>query len=257
MRLALVSGRRCEAGPGLPGVCQKCDSPLIPKCGKLRAWHWAHHGERHCDPWWEETDWHIDWKNRFPVVWQESVLHAGDGEKHIADVRTPDGRVIEFQHSPLAEEERRARESFYKSMVWVVDGLARKRDLRSFDKTRHLVCQNPPVYSGYAIECALLRDWVGRPVDVFLDFGAREEEISSFGGPILWHLHPNSEGQVILTPVPGANFIEALHQAMPFRRIRINRVKTPALIVPTPFYRRHPESFQQYSRRKQRSRPRF
>lgn len=56
-------------------------------------------------------------------------------------------------------------------MVRVVDGLARKRDLR-FNKTRYLIWQNPLVYSGYEIECALLRDWIGRPVDVFLNIGA-------------------------------------------------------------------------------------
>jgi len=87
-------------------------------------------------------------------------------------------------------------------MVWVVDGLGRKRDLPSFDKTRHLICREPLMYSGDQTECALLRDWGGRLVDVFLDFGSREEDLSSFGGPIMWHLHPNSEGLVILTPVP-------------------------------------------------------
>jgi competence protein CoiA len=71
MRLALVNGLRCKASRGLAGVCQACNSPMIPKCGELRAWHWAHHGERHCDPWWKETDWHIAWKDRFPSEWQE------------------------------------------------------------------------------------------------------------------------------------------------------------------------------------------
>lgn len=260
MRLALVDGHRRVASPNLAGQCPGCGSTLIPKCGDRRAWHWAHRGKRHCDPWWErETEWHIAWKNRFPAEWQEIIRWATDGEKHIADVRTPDGRVIEFQHSTLAREERRARETFYESMVWVVDGLARKRDLSSFDKTRYPVCRNPLVYSGYKLECALLRDWIGRPVDVFFDFGVREEDISSFGEPILWHLHPNPEERVILTPVPVAAFIEALHNSIPFRRIRINRVTKSAPIIPTPLYWqcRHPKSFQQYWRRKQRLRPRF
>jgi competence protein CoiA len=256
MLLAMVDGVRCEASPGLVGVCQACNSPMLPKCGPLRAKHWAHRAERRCDPWWEETDWHIAWKNRFPVAWREIVRRAENGERHIADVRTPDGRVIEFQHSPLRKEERDARESFYKSMVWVLDGLARKRDLDSFNNTLGRVSANPLVYSVRDMKCALLRDWAGRPVDVFLDFS----------GPILWHLHPVPEGRVILTPVPVADFIERLHKAMPFKRIRIKRNKTPAPTVPTapivpspsPFRRRrHPESFQQYWRRKQRSRRRF
>ncbi len=217
MQLALVNGLRSKANPGLVGVCQSCLSPVIPKCGRLRAWHWAHKGLRQCDPWWEETQWHVAWKDRFPANWQEILQRAEDGEKHIADVKTPDGRVIEFQHSRLNSEERDARESFYKSMVWVVDGLARKRDLPSFMNTIRRMRENPMVYAGWK-ECAPLRDWVGRPVDVFFDFG----------DSMLWHLHPAPEGLVILTPVPVADFIERLHKAMPFKRIRIERNNTPA-----------------------------
>jgi hypothetical protein len=206
-------------------------------------------------PWWEETDWHIAWKSRFPGEWQEIVCRAEDGERHIADVKTPDGRVIEFQHSPLRKEERDARESFYELMVWVVDGLARKRDLQRFKDTLRLACERPLVYIGHESECALLRDWAGRPVDVFLDFGE----------PILWHLHPVPGGRVILTPVSVADFIERLHKAMPFKRIRIRRNKTPVPTAPaaptapmSSFRRRgYPETFQQYWRRKQRSRRRF
>ena len=47
------------------------------------------------------------------------------GEKHIADVKTERGDVLEFQHSPLDPQERRAREEFYQRMVWVVDGTRR------------------------------------------------------------------------------------------------------------------------------------
>jgi hypothetical protein len=150
-------------------------------------------------------------------------------------------------------------------MSWVVDGLARKHDLGGFDKTRHLIWKDPLVYSGDKIECALLRDWVGRPVNVFFDFGAREEDIASFGRPILWHLHPVPERRVILSPVPVSDFVERLHKAMPFRRIRIKRNKTPpppvspAPTVPSALSWRlwHPESFQEYWRRRQRSRRRF
>jgi hypothetical protein len=46
-----------------------------------------------------ETEWHRAWKDQFPPEWQEIVHLAGDGERHIADVKTGDGWVIEFQHS--------------------------------------------------------------------------------------------------------------------------------------------------------------
>ena len=39
------------------------------------------------------------WKNQFPTEWQEIIQRGNTGEKHIADVKTKDGWVIEFQHS--------------------------------------------------------------------------------------------------------------------------------------------------------------
>jgi competence protein CoiA len=47
-------------------------------------------------------------------------------KKHIADVRTIGGWVIEFQHSTLNPDERRSREKFYQRLIWVVDGTKRK-----------------------------------------------------------------------------------------------------------------------------------
>ena len=64
-----------------------------------------------------ETQWHRNWKNKFPIVWQEIFLHDEQtGELHIADVRTEHGLVIEFQHSHIKPEERISRENFYK--IW-------------------------------------------------------------------------------------------------------------------------------------------
>jgi len=69
-----------------------------------------------------------DWKNRFPKEWQEVIHHDLSGEKHIADVKTPDGLIIEFQHSAINPEELASRESFYKNMIWVVDGQRLSRE---------------------------------------------------------------------------------------------------------------------------------
>lgn len=75
---------------------------MTPKCGQLKVWHWAHRSIRSCDPWWEnETPWHRAWKNQFPADWQEKVHRTDNGEKHVADVKTKSGVVLEFQHSPL------------------------------------------------------------------------------------------------------------------------------------------------------------
>ena len=96
---------------------------MISKCGRYVAWHWAHKRRASCDPWLEaETDWHLHWKDRFPKDWQE-VVHVDDQtkEKHIADVKTQSGLVVEVQHSPISEQELRSREHFYGHMIWIVD----------------------------------------------------------------------------------------------------------------------------------------
>lgn len=228
MLFALVDGNRRKASPRLSGQCPGCGSALIPKCGELRAWHWAHRGERRCDPWWEESEWHRKWKDRFPPEWQEIVQLAPNGEKHIADIRTPDGRVIEFQHSPLAKEERDARETFYKPMFWVVDGLVRKRDLKNFNKIVEMARQGAWVSAADMLACALVRDWVGRPVHVFFDFGE----------PILWHLHPSLNGRVAITPLSVEAFVAAFHNSVSFRPTPTKRDRAPAPIVPTLWRRR-------------------
>jgi hypothetical protein len=49
-------------------------------------------------------------------------IDEATGERHIADVKTERGLVIEFQHSQMPVEELQAREAFYGSMIWIVDG---------------------------------------------------------------------------------------------------------------------------------------
>ena len=118
-----------------------CERAATPKCGPQVTWHWAHACRRHCDPWWEnETDWHRAWKSHFPEDWQEVVLFDDKtGEKHVADVRTGRGMVIEFQHSAMSLDEMRSREAFYGHMLWIVDGrgFAKQFDVRS-DPLPHL-----------------------------------------------------------------------------------------------------------------------
>ncbi|MCK1732966.1 hypothetical protein IVA79_03100 [Bradyrhizobium sp. 138] len=102
MKFADIEGQRREAQPGLFGACPSCGAPMVAKCGDLRVRHWAHRGIRVCDQWWElETEWHRAWKNEFPQDWQEIIQIALNGEKHVADVKTKGGTVIEFQHSFL------------------------------------------------------------------------------------------------------------------------------------------------------------
>src|SRR3989338_2187743 len=56
-------------------TCPICDSKVIPKCGSINVWHFAHESLKDCDTFSEgETEWHIDWKNEFPKEQQEITL---------------------------------------------------------------------------------------------------------------------------------------------------------------------------------------
>lgn len=188
MKFSLVSGQRQLAQPNLSGICPNCGRTTHAKCGGLKAWHWAHRTMRDCDSWWEkETEWHLDWKDQFPADWQEIVHHAEDGERHIADVKTHDGWVIEFQHSFIRPEERRSREAFYQALIWVVDGKTRQRDEAKFLRAWANGESHNPLSSKRRIslpEGALLRDWAGSTAHVFFDFGDEET---------LWWLFPASD----------------------------------------------------------------
>lgn len=163
--------------------------PLVAKCGSKRVWHWAHKGRVSCDPWWEnETEWHRAWKSQFPAEWQEVVHQASDGERHIADVTTWDGWTLEFQHSAISAEERQSRESYYEALIWVVDGLRRKRDAHQFlaawssgQRERDPSSMKRRVS---APGSSLLRDWAGSSAHVFFDLGESAR---------LWWLFPRSD----------------------------------------------------------------
>lgn len=174
MKFAIVNDARNEAKKGLSGTCPNCGSPMTPKCGEKKIHHWSHKGKLECDPWWEnETEWHRTWKGYFPTEWQE-VVHRDEvtGEKHIADVKTNKGWVLEFQHSFLKPEERKSRNDFYKKISWVVDGTRLKGDLQkvlnalnSGKPMNQLVLKITPE------SCSLFRDWISTHAPIFFDFG--------------------------------------------------------------------------------------
>lgn len=204
MKFSIVKGQRQEAQPSLSGKCPVCDQAMIAKCGEVNIWHWAHKGRRACDPWWEnETEWHRAWKGQFPESWQEIVHQADSGEKHIADVKTGHGWVIEFQHSYLKPEERRSRDAFYPKLAWVVNGVRRKRDSEQFRNALSRAMHDGSkarMRIPFADECAILRDWAGGNAPVFIDFGP---------GPTLWWiLGGTPTGSVDVAPFSRSDLIE-------------------------------------------------
>ncbi len=202
MKYSSVNGERVEAHRGLRGQCLVCGNTTIARCGLVRRSHWAHKVKQTCDPWWEnETKWHRAWKDQFPKEWQEIIQYAENGEKHVADVKTIQGYVIEFQHSHIKQEERQAREDFYKKMVWVVDGTGRG------DQFLKALNERPiPITSLLRKvrinDSVLLTEWSNSRVPVFFDFGKE----------VLWCLLPTSQNiWGCIVECPRHEFIE-LHK---------------------------------------------
>ena len=213
MKYALVSGQRVEAYAGGRGFCPFCNDEVIAKCGTCRAFHWAHRGIRDCDSWAEETDWHRAWKNKFPAECQEFIQHdAHTGERHIADVRTRLGLVIEFQHSPLDPLERAKRERFYRNMVWVVDGTCLQGDYPRFDRGKGDL--RPTKIQG----CFLLASpdkcfpakWLDSSVPVIFDFrGVDESQPPDMFRDTLWCLLPGrAKGSAVVVGMSREQFVE-------------------------------------------------
>jgi hypothetical protein len=214
MKYALASGQRVEAYAGGKGMCPVCNGEVIAKCGKHRVSHWAHRGIRNCDSCAEkETDWHRAWKNNFPTECQEFIQHDGQsGEKHIADVHTPHGLVIEFQHSHLDPLERAARERFYGNMVWVVDGARLQRDYPRFNRGKADL--RPTILPGYFFlafpdECFPAM-WLDSLVPVIFDFrGVDEGQPPDVYRGGLWCLLPGRvEGSAVVVGMRREEFVE-------------------------------------------------
>jgi len=215
MKYALLeNGQRSEAIPRGRASCRVCRTAVIAKCGSHRMHHWAHQGLKNCDPWKEhETQWHRDWKNKFPSEWQEHVQHDEFGEKHIADVRTGRGLVIEFQHSHLDPKERDARERFHKNIVWVVDGTRLKNDHPRFQRSASTF--KPTNRQGHYLvpdpKKVFPSMWLDSPVPVFFDFLGTEalDHPDAIRDP-LWQLLPHRvDRDALVVAMPRQFFVEA------------------------------------------------
>lgn len=146
MQYSIVEGEKVEARPNQRGVCMCCLQPTYSACGKINIWHWRHENSKMCDSWWEhETQWHRDWKSNFPVEWRE-VVHFNEAthEKHIADIKTKKGVVLEFQHSPISLDELNAREKFYQKLVWIVNASAFQKQFKIGNKLPDPASDFPP-----------------------------------------------------------------------------------------------------------------
>ncbi len=217
MQFALVNNERIEANPGLKASCPGCLQPVTAKCGEQRIWHWAHSAKRTCDKWSEpETKWHRDWKNNFSFDWQECRMQdQSSGEWHIADVRANHGLVIEFQHSALKPEERRARENFYRNMIWVVNGARLKTMYPRFVEGKKLVgrvVEGEAFLLPYPEDC-LPRNWLNSPVPIVFDFqDVKIDSPQDNTHEFLWWLLPGMvANKVVMQAMSRKVFVELTH----------------------------------------------
>lgn len=215
LQFAILNGTRVEAAPGLSAECPQCGKAVVAKCGPIRVWHWAHLGKRTCDPWWEnQTPWHHGWKSEFPADWREFIAEDGNGERHIADIKTPHGLCIEFQHSHLRPHERAAREVFYcPNLAWVVDGTRLKRDLPRFvqgQQSFRRIGKLPLFLVPFPQEC-FPPDWLNCRALVFFDFNGTAETRPE--DAILWGLLPDRvEGQAVVVAMRRREFVNLAQQ---------------------------------------------
>ena len=130
MKWANQLGNRIEAEPKIDNAtCPLCKEKVIPKCGEIKIWHWAHKSLKDCDTWYEpESEWHLEWKNNFPKECQEVII-----DNHRADVKIKE-KVIELQNSSISKKKIREREIFYGDMLWIINGEKFDKNLILFDK---------------------------------------------------------------------------------------------------------------------------
>lgn len=214
MLIALIDNVRFEAKKGLHGICPGCLQPVIAKCGEIKIHHWAHRSKGTCACWWEpETDWHRTWKKYFPVEWQEVYISDPQNmEKHVADIKTSHGFVIEFQHSYINSEKRIAREKFYHDMVWVVDGTRTDSDYFRFflgNDLRSNRTVHPGIYNITSPRKYFSQLWISSPVPVIFDFlGGHVLSKTEPNRNILWCLFPDRiEGKAIIAALRREDFI--------------------------------------------------
>lgn len=120
MMYGLINNEKKLSYPKAKATCPDCNGVLIAKCGHVNTWHWSHKSKvKDCD-YKPETEWHRKWKSYFPKDRCE-VHIIKEGRKKIADAVMSNGKVVEFQHSPISVDEIILREKFYGDMIWIFD----------------------------------------------------------------------------------------------------------------------------------------
>lgn len=180
---------RIRPEKGLTGFCQLCGEKVVSACGDINIHHWRHLNLKNCNSHKEnETEWHRNWKNQFPFEWQEVII-IKSGIKHIADIQTNTGLIIEFQNSPISQGEIRKRESFYENMIWIINADNFKHNIQKSSLVQNMLRINgfsgefEPEHQGFYInsEAQELQDKLSRKI---LDYEVEERNLYSLASEI-------------------------------------------------------------------------
>lgn len=110
--------------------CQVCGEPLSHKMGKIKKPHFSHRPDSECTYGTDKDSkcpWHIHMQSLFPKETREVRFNDENGKvKYIADIYLPScNTIIEFQHSPISEEDFSGRTMFHiqagRRIVWIFD----------------------------------------------------------------------------------------------------------------------------------------
>lgn len=170
-----------EALEGDKYYCPVCDEEVIKRRGTINAHHFAHKNNSQCLEkvgWhYDMSDWHYDLQNQFPVKNQEVVFKL-DNKIHRADVFINDP-VLEFQHSPINEEEFNDRKNFYNNLgykvIWIFDVVEKEITHNRSYRTDDIYCSwNHPIRFLSNV------DYDGSKLDVYLQISES-----------IWYKQPN------------------------------------------------------------------
>lgn len=109
--------------------CPECSAELLARKGEKLVWHWAHKPRRStrngCS--WEESDWHLRWKEVFHDQAGFEIEHPIDinGKRFVLDAVKPQTKQInEFIHSlsPSYVAKHRALLQAKCNVTWLWDG---------------------------------------------------------------------------------------------------------------------------------------
>lgn len=113
---------RIRASPHSNATCPICKENVIPKCGTINIWHWAHRMNAECSYGEGIGLWHLKWqdfalKNGADV---EVPIIDRFGNVYRADI-IYNNKVVELQHSTISEMEIIRRSDYYTGQKYMVD----------------------------------------------------------------------------------------------------------------------------------------